>query len=214
MAPRRGTPNRVVSWRGTSAQARLVSAPAIRHETGTTAAIRHVAAGARAVWTVIGGKPARDPATLPDRQRKGALLLRQRALQPSHRAFAGADGYHPVGFTARGGTRTTRRRSARRRGLLRAPAVRLIGRGPEAGALRALADQLAGDGRARRAVAHRSTSCSSPTVPPVQLVCPSRFEGLGVTPLESAALGVPTVASDDTDSSRVCRRPCHVGAAG
>ena len=28
------------------------------------------------------------------------------------------------------------------------------------------------------------------------VVCPSRFEGLGVTPLESAALGVPTVASD------------------
>ncbi|HKT59757.1 MAG TPA: glycosyltransferase [Gemmatimonadales bacterium] len=72
--------------------------------------------------------------------------------------------------------------------------VRLIGRGEEAGALAALARRLnvtctvetsADDATVDRAY-HEATVA----------VCPSRFEGFGLTPIEAVASGVPTVASD------------------
>ncbi len=72
--------------------------------------------------------------------------------------------------------------------------VRLIGRGPDAGALEALALRLgvrcrvetqADDVAVTRAY-HEATVA----------VCPSRFEGFGLTPIEAVASGIPVVASD------------------
>jgi glycosyltransferase involved in cell wall biosynthesis len=72
--------------------------------------------------------------------------------------------------------------------------VRLIGRGPEAGALEALAQRLgvacevetaADDAAVTRAYREAAVA-----------VCPSRFEGFGLTPIEAIASGVPVVASD------------------
>ena len=72
--------------------------------------------------------------------------------------------------------------------------VRLIGRGPEAAALEALARRLgvrctvettADDATVTQAY-HRAAVA----------VCPSRFEGFGLTPIEGVASGLPVVASD------------------
>jgi glycosyltransferase involved in cell wall biosynthesis len=78
--------------------------------------------------------------------------------------------------------------------LDRAVRVRLIGRGPERGALEALAARLgvvcsieasADDAAVARAYQEATVA-----------VCPSRFEGFGLTPVEAVASGVPVVASD------------------
>jgi glycosyltransferase involved in cell wall biosynthesis len=72
--------------------------------------------------------------------------------------------------------------------------VRLIGRGPQRENLRALAARLdvdcviesaADDGAVTRAYQEASVA-----------VCPSAFEGFGLTPIEAVASGVPVVASD------------------
>lgn len=72
--------------------------------------------------------------------------------------------------------------------------VRLIGRGEEEAALRALARRLsvncsvessADDAAVNRAYHEAAVA-----------VCPSRFEGFGLTPIEAVASGVPVVASD------------------
>lgn len=72
--------------------------------------------------------------------------------------------------------------------------VRLIGRGPEQAALEALAARLgvactvettADDAVVTRAYGEATVA-----------VCPSRFEGFGLTPIEAVASGVPVVASD------------------
>ena len=72
--------------------------------------------------------------------------------------------------------------------------IRLIGRGPDAGALEALAKRLgvacevetaADDAAVTRAYREAAVA-----------VCPSRFEGFGLTPIEAIASGVPVVASD------------------
>ena len=72
--------------------------------------------------------------------------------------------------------------------------VRLIGSGEEASALAALARRLqvscsvetsADDATVTRAYHEASVA-----------VCPSRFEGFGLTPIEAVASGVPVVASD------------------
>ena len=72
--------------------------------------------------------------------------------------------------------------------------VHLIGQGPEAGPLRRLATQLGvsltideGATDADVLAAYRAAS---------MVVCPSRFEGLGLTPLEALAMGRPVLASD------------------
>lgn len=78
--------------------------------------------------------------------------------------------------------------------LRRAVQVRLIGRGPEQTALEVLARQLgltcrvettADDAAVTRAYREASVA-----------VCPSRFEGFGLTPIEAVACGIPVVASD------------------
>ncbi len=72
--------------------------------------------------------------------------------------------------------------------------VRLIGQGPERSALEALAARLgvrctvetaADDETVTRAYREAAVA-----------VCPSRFEGFGLTPIEAVASGVPVVASD------------------
>lgn len=72
--------------------------------------------------------------------------------------------------------------------------VRLIGRGPEQAALEALAFRLGVACRvettaddAAVTLAYREASVA---------VCPSRFEGFGLTPIEAVASGIPVVASD------------------
>lgn len=75
------------------------------------------------------------------------------------------------------------------------PEVTFVGQGPEAAALRGLARELgvtlhltdtwASDDEV--VAAYRAASV---------VVCPSRFEGFGLTPLEGLAMGVPVVASD------------------
>ncbi len=72
--------------------------------------------------------------------------------------------------------------------------VRLIGNGPEAGPLRRLAGQLGvsvtvveGASGDEVLAAYRSASV---------VVCPSRFEGLGLTGHEALAIGCPVLASD------------------
>jgi glycosyltransferase involved in cell wall biosynthesis len=75
------------------------------------------------------------------------------------------------------------------------PLVRIVGKGPEAAHLQSLATQLGIDLQLDEGwltdeqivEAYRTASV---------LVCPSRFEGLGVTPLQGVAIGMPTVASD------------------
>jgi glycosyltransferase involved in cell wall biosynthesis len=75
------------------------------------------------------------------------------------------------------------------------PLVRILGAGPEAENLRRLADSLGvrldlpGVWASDEAIhsAYREASV---------LVCPSRFEGFGLTPLEGLAMGLPVVASD------------------
>ncbi|HEX4601260.1 MAG TPA: glycosyltransferase [Gemmatimonadales bacterium] len=73
-------------------------------------------------------------------------------------------------------------------------AVRIIGDGPERGALERLAADLdvpcaiaRGLSEADMVDAYRSAGV---------VVCPSRFEGFGLTPLEAIACGTPVVASD------------------
>jgi glycosyltransferase involved in cell wall biosynthesis len=72
--------------------------------------------------------------------------------------------------------------------------VRLIGRGPEQTALEVLARQLGVDCRVETTAddaavtrAYREAAVA---------VCPSRFEGFGLTPIEAVGSGVPVVASD------------------
>jgi glycosyltransferase involved in cell wall biosynthesis len=75
------------------------------------------------------------------------------------------------------------------------PIVRIIGQGPEAASLRRLAGELGvtlhlKDDWATEeeiAAAYRAATL---------VVSPSRFEGFGLTPMESIAMGVPVVASD------------------
>ena len=74
------------------------------------------------------------------------------------------------------------------------PAVRIIGDGPEREALGRLATELGVPcsvegwrSDAEVLAAYRSADV---------VVCPSRFEGFGLTPMEAIACGVPVVASD------------------
>jgi glycosyltransferase involved in cell wall biosynthesis len=75
------------------------------------------------------------------------------------------------------------------------PRVHLIGRGPEAGSLKELGMALgvdlwledAGASDEQVDAAYRAASV---------VVCPSRHEGFGLTPMEGIAQGIPVVASD------------------
>jgi glycosyltransferase involved in cell wall biosynthesis len=72
--------------------------------------------------------------------------------------------------------------------------VRIIGRGPERDRLEELARRLG-------VVCRIETSADDATVARAYhearvVVCPSRFEGFGLTPVEGVASGVPVVASD------------------
>jgi glycosyltransferase involved in cell wall biosynthesis len=78
--------------------------------------------------------------------------------------------------------------------LDRAVQVRLIGRGPERAALEALASALGVSCRVETG-ADDATVMGAYREAAVAL-CPSRFEGFGVTPIEAVASGVPVVASD------------------
>jgi len=85
--------------------------------------------------------------------------------------------------------------------------VRLIGRGPERGSLERLATSLAvrcrietdADDAAVGDAYHRARVA----------VCPSRFEGFGLTPIEAVASGTPTVASDIPPHREFVGRTAH-----
>lgn len=90
--------------------------------------------------------------------------------------------------------------------------VRLIGRGPEQGTLEALAARLgvrcevettADDAAVTRAYREASVA-----------VCPSRFEGFGLTPIEAVACGVPVVASDIPPHREFVGRAARLVAPG
>jgi glycosyltransferase involved in cell wall biosynthesis len=72
--------------------------------------------------------------------------------------------------------------------------VRLIGRGPEASALQATARSL---GVACRIDTEADDAAVVDAYQRAQVaICPSRFEGFGLGPIESLACGTPVVASD------------------
>lgn len=75
------------------------------------------------------------------------------------------------------------------------PRVRIIGRGPEAGALRSLAASLGVKLQLDEGWQSEQEMIEAYLAASV-VVCPSRFEGIGLTPLEGAAMGIPTIASD------------------
>ena len=85
--------------------------------------------------------------------------------------------------------------------------VRLIGRGPERGSLERLATSLAvrcrietdADDAAVGDAYHRARVA----------VCPSRFEGFGLTPIEAVASGTPTAASDIPPHREFVGRTAH-----
>jgi glycosyltransferase involved in cell wall biosynthesis len=80
--------------------------------------------------------------------------------------------------------------------LLPMPAhIRIIGIGSEAAALRSLASGLGVDLQLEERWLADDEVVSAYLGANV-VVCPSRFEGIGVTPLEAIAMGIPTVASD------------------
>lgn len=72
--------------------------------------------------------------------------------------------------------------------------VRLIGRGPDEAALATLAARL-GVACSIETLAHDDTVTRAYRDAAVA-VCPSRFEGFGLTPIEAVASGIPVVASD------------------
>jgi len=72
--------------------------------------------------------------------------------------------------------------------------VRLIGRGPEQGRLEALAAALGV--RCRVETTADDTAVTRAYHEAAVAVCPSEFEGFGLTPVEAVAAGVPVVASD------------------
>jgi glycosyltransferase involved in cell wall biosynthesis len=75
------------------------------------------------------------------------------------------------------------------------PAVRIVGEGPEASALRALATRLRVSLDLRGAwVSHDDVVAAYRSADVV--VAPSRFEGLGLTAIEALACGTPAIASD------------------
>lgn len=80
-------------------------------------------------------------------------------------------------------------------GMSPRPIIHLIGQGPERETLRYTAAQLGvslqvdSDWQTEEAVAAAYRAASV-------VVAPSRFEGFGLTPMESVAQGIPTVASD------------------
>jgi glycosyltransferase involved in cell wall biosynthesis len=86
--------------------------------------------------------------------------------------------------------------------------VRLIGRGPERDSLERLAASLAvrcrietdADDAAVGDAYHRARVA----------VCPSRFEGFGLTPVEAVASGTPTVASDIPPHREFVGRTAHL----
>jgi glycosyltransferase involved in cell wall biosynthesis len=71
--------------------------------------------------------------------------------------------------------------------------VRLIGRGPERGSLQRLADSSGV--RCRIDTDADDQGVSNAYLRARVAVCPSRFEGFGLTPIEAVASGTPTVAS-------------------
>ncbi len=75
------------------------------------------------------------------------------------------------------------------------PEVTIIGQGPEAAALRGLARELGVTLHLSDAWASDDDVVAAYRAASV-VVCPSRFEGFGLTPLEGLAMGVPVVASD------------------
>lgn len=72
--------------------------------------------------------------------------------------------------------------------------VRLIGRGPEESRLRALAHEL--DVRYRIETDADNVAVERAYRSAGVAVCPSRFEGFGLSPIEALASGTPVVASD------------------
>jgi glycosyltransferase involved in cell wall biosynthesis len=72
--------------------------------------------------------------------------------------------------------------------------VRLVGQGPEAPALERLARMLGVRCRIETELDDAAVACAYHDARVA--VCPSRFEGLGLTPVEAIASGTPAVASD------------------
>jgi glycosyltransferase involved in cell wall biosynthesis len=75
------------------------------------------------------------------------------------------------------------------------PVVRIIGQGPEAAPLRRLAAELGVTLQLKDEWA-RGEEIVAAYRAATLVVSPSRFEGFGLTPMESIAMGVPVVASD------------------
>ena len=158
--------------------------------------LRYIASRAEAVW--VPSTMTRDVVA----ERFGVLADRVPYCYDSERFIPNGASAHPTTESSPTLLTVSRLESHKNQAaLLRAAPllprpvrVRLIGRGPEQGNLEALAARLgvsctietaADDATVTRAYHEAAV-----------VVCPSRFEGFGLTPLEAVASGVPVVASD------------------
>lgn len=187
-----GRPDVIFSWRG-----RVRRVPRIvgryPERAGYYSRIRYVARRADAVWA-------------PSDHTQADLRSRLGVASEVIPYCYDSDRFHPVPWSAAVPPRllSISRLVAHKNhaALLRAaarldprPVVRIIGQGPEAGALRRLAAELAVTLELETewfsddaiAEAYRSATV---------VVAPSRFEGFGLTPIEGIASGIPVVASD------------------
>ncbi len=188
-----GSPNPVLAWRG-----RLLKLPHFGRpypeRNGYFSRVRYAASHALEVWTgstwsqaeiarLFGLRSERVPFCF-DSDRFNRHIGRATGATSSVLSVSRLVAYKNQAAVLRAVSLLTSR-----------PTVRFIGSGPEAQGLRALAADLGVPLELEErwhdddeiVYAYRQASV---------VVCPSRFEGLGVTPLEAAALGVPTVASD------------------
>jgi glycosyltransferase involved in cell wall biosynthesis len=158
--------------------------------------LRYIATRADAVW--VPSVMTREIVT----QRFGVVAERVPYCYDSSRFVPRAKGVAPAG-PARPTLLTVSRLEAHKNqaAVLRAAAalgrevqVRLIGRGPERRALESLAAALGVSCRIETTA--DDTTVTRAYHEAAVAVCPSRFEGFGLTPIEAVASGVPVVASD------------------
>ena len=163
-----------------------------RHRAGYYSRLRYIASHSAALWT------ASEFTTATVHERFGLASTTVPYCFDSERFHPGTEEPDdpPVLLTVSRLERYKNQEAVLRAAALLGPRiqVRLIGRGPEEARLRALGEALG--------VRYRlETTTDDPAVERAYrsaavAVCPSRFEGFGLGPIEALASGTPVVASD------------------